>query len=267
MIDFKKISQQTDHYNFHSHTQFCDGRATMDEFARAAVASGMLHYGFTPHSPVPVESPCNMSFESVPAYFAEANRIKQEYTGQTTFYTGMEIDYLGESWGPSDPYFDTLDLDYRIGSVHFIPSPDGMIDVDGSPESFLRKMERHFDNDIEHVVRTFYRQTLGMIDAGGFDIIGHYDKIGFNASQFRPGIESEEWYVRLLDEVTEAIITAGVVVEINTKARKERGRFFPDPRTWRRLTDAGVTVIVDSDAHWPELIDASRTEALGMLRR
>ena len=39
-------------------------------------------------------------------------------------------------------------LDYRIGSVHFLPCGDGYVDVDGRFDSFKIKMERFFDNDI-----------------------------------------------------------------------------------------------------------------------
>ena len=38
-------------YNFHSHTEFCDGRAQMQAFAAKAVELGFRHYGFSPHSP------------------------------------------------------------------------------------------------------------------------------------------------------------------------------------------------------------------------
>lgn len=35
-------------YNLHSHTQFCDGRASMEEMAAAAMAEGFSHWGFSP---------------------------------------------------------------------------------------------------------------------------------------------------------------------------------------------------------------------------
>lgn len=49
--DISDIARQTDDYCFHSHTQFCDGRATMAEMAEAALNAGMKHYGFTPPLP------------------------------------------------------------------------------------------------------------------------------------------------------------------------------------------------------------------------
>lgn len=266
MIDFAEIAASTDAYNFHSHTQFCDGRATMAEFAEAAIAAGMRHYGFTPHSPVPIESPCNMSQEAVTDYLAEVKRLRTLHEGKINFYAGMEIDYLGKEWGPSHPYFSNLPLDYRIGSVHFIPSDSGPVDVDGRFPSFQKKMHQFFDDDIEAVVRSFYRATSEMIDAGGFDIIGHFDKIGHNASHFRPGIEDEPWYRRLVDDTTDHIIASGVIVEINTKALADHHRFFPAPRHWKRLLDAGTILLVNSDTHYPDLIQAGRHEALTILK-
>lgn len=265
-MDFLSIIGDSRLYTFHSHTEFCDGRAQMEAFAREAVKEGFTHYGFTPHSPLPIESPCNMTIADVPRYLAEVERIRAEYGDRCHFYAGMEIDYLGDEWGPASPYFKTLSLDYSIGSVHFIPSQDGTyVDIDGHFDSFSRKMQQYFHNDIRYVVETFYSQSHRMLDAGGFDIIGHLDKIGHNASQWQPEIESEKWYRELVDRLIDHIISSGVTVEINTKAKKEHNRVFPNERHFKRLLDAGVPVIVNSDAHVPALINAGRDYAIDLL--
>ena len=105
MIDFKDIAAISKLYNFHSHTQFCDGHAEMPEFAAKAAEMGFSHYGFSPHSPVPIESPCNMKTDDVAEYLGIFNRLKQEYAGQVELLVSMEIDYLGDYWGPSNEYF------------------------------------------------------------------------------------------------------------------------------------------------------------------
>lgn len=253
-------------YNFHSHTQFCDGRASMEMFAQEVVAQGFTHYGFSPHSPLLIQSPCNMSQADVPVYLAEVERIKKEYCDKAKFYAAMEIDYLGEEWGPAHDYFVSLPLDYRIGSVHFIPAQDGQyVDVDGSFENFKKKMSQYFHNDIRYVVETFYHQSASMLRAGGFDIIGHFDKIGHNASHYQEGIEDEDWYQHLVDDLIKLIIERGVTVEINTKAKVDHNRFFPGTRYWQRLKSAGVPIIINSDAHYPHLINASRFDAFTLL--
>ena len=264
-------------YTFHSHTEFCDGRAQMEAFARRAAADGFTHYGFTPHSPIPIESPCNMRRADVPRYLDEVERIRRDHGDRCRFYAGMEIDYLEGVWGPADPYFATLPLDYAIGSVHFIRAQGGKwVDIDGRFEAFRRKMEEHFHNDIRYVVETFYATSHRMLDEGHFDILGHYDKIGLNASLYRPGIEDEAWYRALADGLTNHVIAlAGheaptserpLTVEINTKAYAEHsGRLFPARRHVAALREAGVPIIVNSDAHVPALINASREVGLSLL--
>ena len=266
-MDFLATIADSELYNFHSHTQFCDGRASIEMFAREVVAQGFSHYGFSPHSPIPIESSCNMLKVDVPVYLEEVNRIKDEYGDKTIFYASMEIDYLGKDWGSSHEYFQSLPLDYRIGSVHFIPSQKGeMIDIDGSFENFDRKMSRYFAGDIRYVVETFYAQSIEMVNAGGFDLIGHFDKIGNNASHYCPGIEDEPWFQQLVTELIDAIIAKKLTIEINTKAWDKHNRFFPHTRYWKRLIDAQVPIIINSAAHYPHLINANRSEAISLLK-
>ena len=266
-MDLQRIAEQTDKYNFHSHTQYCDGRATMTEMAAAAAREGFRHWGFSPHSPVPIDSSCNMDRGRVDDYLAEVVCLKKQYDGVMDLYAGMEIDYLGAEWGPAIGYFKSLPLDYRIGSVHFLPSDSGFVDVDGRFESFKGKMERFFNDDIKHVVELFYRCSTDMVEAGGFDILGHFDKIGHNASLFSPGIEDTAWYRRLVDDMVDAIIASGVTVEINTKIWRDSHRIFPSERYLGRLIENGVPLLVNSDAHYPDKVNAGRDEICDMLRK
>ena len=266
-MDFKTITSTTDNYNFHSHTQFCDGRASMAEMAQAAYDAGFKHWGFSPHSPVPIESPCNMPMEAVDGYLDEIRRLQNVYSGKLDIYASMEIDYLSPEWGPASEYFNTLPLDYRIGSVHFVPCGDGFVDVDGSFDSFKGRMERHFHNDIRYVVDTFYDQSEKMLEAGGFDIIGHFDKIGHNASMFKPGIEDESWYSERVNSLIDLIIEKRVIVEINTKAWDTACRIFPSRRWTDRLIDADIDIVVNSDAHYPDKTDAGRGYGIWLVNR
>ncbi len=251
----------------------------MDCFVKAAVDAGMVHYGFTPHSPIPIASPCNMKMSQVDEYLAEFNKLKDLYNGRINLYLSMEIDYLGDSWGASHPYFKSLPLDYRLSSIHFIPTPDGseMIDVDGRPDSFLKKMQTYFNNDIRYVVDSFYTRTLNMIEAGGFDIIGHFDKIGFNASYYKPGIEQELWYKKHIENVIDAIRHTDIIVEVSTKAwnapvgvsatdaQTYSPRLFPSKSTIDRMIKAGIPLVVNSDTHFPDRINSGRKAAFNMI--
>ena len=230
MFDFQKITRETDLYNLHTHTQYCDGHATIEEFVTEALAQGFTHLGFTPHSPISVESPCNMSRESVQQYLDEMERLKKTYGDRINLFTSMEIDYVSVGDGPANEYFKSLPLDYRIGSVHFIPAinnPSEMVDIDGKFPAFKARMAKFFGGDIEYVVRTFFSQMMAMVDEGGFDIVGHMDKIGFNASMYREGIDEEPWFDKLVIDLFENIMDNHLTIEINTKAWLQHNRYYP----------------------------------------
>lgn len=266
-MDFKSLLGSERNYNFHSHTEFCDGRAQMRVFAAEAVATGMRYYGFSPHSPVPIESPCNMCAHNVERYLDEVKRLQKKYSGSgTSFYASMEIDYLGANWGPSHEFFMSLPLDYRIGSIHFIPDQRGtLIDIDGSFERFEKNMSTHFNNDLQYVVETFFDQTEKMIEAGGFEILGHFDKIAHNGATLDPALEDKEWYERRINSLINLIRDRDLTIEINTKAYHDKHRFYPSHRYWKRVLNAGIPIVVNSDAHVPALINASRDIAFSFL--
>ena len=269
MLDFHKIIQETDLYNLHTHTQFCDGHAPMREFVTEAIDQGFTHLGFTPHSPVSVESPVNMGRDKVQEYFDEMARLRQAYGDRINLYTSMEIDYIAVGDGPASDYFQQLPLDYRIGSVHFIPAidnPSDMVDIDGKFQGFKARMSEKFGGDIEYVVKTFFSQMMAMVDEGGFDIVGHMDKIGFNASCYRDGIDEEPWYDKLVIDLFENIMDHHLTIEINTKAWLQRNRFYPNLKYFGMLKRYNAPVVINSDAHYPTLLNSGRLEALKLLQ-
>lgn len=261
--DIRKIVAETDAYNLHAHSQFCDGRDTMEQIAAAAHECGMRYFAFTPHSPISVPSPCNMTREQLPEYFAECSRLRDKHAPDMEILTSLEIDWLSPEWGPHIDYFQRLPLDFRLGSVHFVPDRDGVPhDCDGSFKRFKPLLDTVYQGDIRYVVERYFEGVLTMLERGGFDLLGHFDKIAGNASEAAPGIEDEPWYEALVDDVISHVQGSDVVVEINTKALADRGRFYPAERWWGKLIRAGVAVAVDSDAHYASKVTAGRSEAL-----
>lgn len=239
----------------------------MSDMAAAALRENMAVYGFSPHSPVPVDSPCNMAPEAVACYLDRASRLRDEYAGRMDLLTSMEIDFLSPDFGPHIDYFQRMPLHYRIGSVHFVPTRTGVpVDCDGSYERFAVNLREAFGGDLRYVVEKYFEQVLTMLERGGFDILGHFDKIAGNASQALPSLEEQGWYAALVEDVASHAVSAGVAVEINTKAFEKNGRMFPASRWWQTLAAKGLTVVVDSDAHYPDRINSGRNEALSLLR-
>jgi len=239
----------------------------MELIAEAAAQEGMRYFAFTPHSPVPLPSQCNMSADSVDEYLGETSRLYDIYHQDMEIFASMEIDFLGPDWGPHIDYFQRLPLDFRLGSVHFVPNRNGVfLDCDGRFERFSRYLKEGYCGDLRYVTEKYFEQVLVMLERGGFDLLGHFDKIAGNASIADPGIEDQRWYEALVDDVISHVRGTDVVVEINTKAFSEKGRFFPAEKWWGKLLDAGIPLAVDSDAHYSSKVSAGRNEAFSRLK-
>lgn len=253
--------------NYHSHCSFCDGKAPLEDFVKSAIAAGFTSYGVSSHAPLPFETRWTLPEEKVGEYLEEIVRLKEKYAGTIELYAGMEIDYLNEYQNPSIPYFRNLPLDYRIGSVHMIYTDEGeIIDTDTNPENFRRLLELYFRGDLRKMVECYLDASMQMVKAGGFDFIGHADKISYNASVCDPDILEKEWFRKRLYDYFACIAEKGLMMEVNTKAFLAKGCFFPQRCHFPLLKKLGIPLVVNSDAHRPELVNAGRMEALQALK-
>jgi len=267
MFDFISAAEGSEAYNFHTHTQYCDGRSDMRQMLDAAVKEKFAALGFSPHAPVPVDSPCNMHREDVPEYMENIHRYKEQ-GNLPKVYAGMEVDFLSPECGPHTDYYQRLGLDYIIGSVHFVPNQDGIpIDCDGSAERFIANLRDGFGGDLRYVVERYFEQVLTMIERGGFQLLGHLDKIAANASAVESEIESCGWYAAMVEDVINHAVSSGLAVEINTKAIHDRKRFFPHVRYWKALKSSGAQIVINSDAHYADRLSAGRREAFEILSK
>lgn len=253
--------------NYHSHCSFCDGRAPLEDFVKAAIEQGFTSYGVSSHAPLPFLTNWTMKKEDIPAYLEEARTLKETYASQIELYVGMEIDYLNESSNPANDLFRQLPLDYRIGSVHMLESLDGeIIDIDISGERFKELLPRYFGNDLKRVVFSYFAKLMRMIELGCFDILGHADKMSYNASYCQPGLLEQDWYNTSIRDYFSFVSERELMVEINTKAYHNLGVFFPHQKYFSLLKELNIPVVVNSDAHYPKLINSGRPEALKALK-
>ena len=257
--------------NFHSHCTFCDGRSHPEDYIKFALSQNFRAYGFSSHSPLPFETFWNMSAIDMSEYLNEVDRLKEKYNGQIEIYTGLEIDYLDDTYNASIPYFQSLPLDFRIGSIHFIPwkqtlFEEDMTCVDGPYSDFAEAVEQRYQGNIQLIVKDFFHSSMRMVELGGFDIVGHMDKIYMNANQ-HPGFDIQaDWYRKWVEAYIDLIAEKGLIVEINTKNYLRKQQTFPHFNLYRLLYKYHIPVIVNTDSHFPDLINAGRAETLQQLK-
>lgn len=257
--------------NYHSHCDFCDGRSKPEDFVKFAVSGNFRAYGFSSHAPLPFETFWNMSACDMPEYLNEISRLKKKYKEVLEIYTGLEIDFLTTDYNASIPYFQQLPLDYRIGSVHFLPltgemNEQAMFCIDGSYADFEASVKLNFGGDIKKVVTRYFESSMKMVECGGFDIVGHLDKIYMNSQRFPEFDINAGWYKTLFAEYLRLIAEKGIIVEINTKNFRTKHELYPHLHYLPVLKQLHIPVTVNSDAHYPDLINDGRAEVFRLLK-
>ena len=111
LLSAKQSSRQL--WDLHMHTVFSDGKNTPDEMIREAIRRGFHTVGISDHSS---GDPCGMTLAESVTYRSEISRLKEEYAGKIRVLCGLERDFMTD---------DFAEYDYTIGSVHWLPMPDG----------------------------------------------------------------------------------------------------------------------------------------------
>lgn len=257
--------------NYHSHCTFCDGRSAPEDFVKFALSHGFRAYGFSSHSPLPFDTFWNMSKDDMPEYLTEIGRLREKYRSQIELYIGLEIDYLDETYNASIPYFRELPLDYRIGSIHFLPmsdalKEDNMVCIDGAFSEFESAVGHHFGADIRRLVERFFVASMKMVEAGGIDIVGHMDKIYMNGHKCKGFSLDADWYRKPLFDYLDLIASKGLMVEVNTKNLTRKQQTFPHTQYLSQLQARNIPILVNSDCHFPDLVNDGREAAFALLR-
>ena len=284
--------------NYHTHSSYCDGKATPREMVKFAVAHGFTALGFSGHCPLPFKN--TVSITDYEGYCREVRALQAEYADRIKIYLGLELDYVPGMLEDFSPLLNQGHLDYTIGSVHLIPgvplspsdsspilgeqldsilgsSPklgegdrrsavveesvsDTLWFIDGPKwERYDEGLNRLFGGDIRRGVRAYFHQQNTMLERNRPTIVGHPDKIVMH-NRDRYFTEDEPWYRDLALETIHLIHELGLICEINTRGiyKGRHADFYPGKWLIEEMKALRIPVIVSTDAHAPE--DLLRTE-------
>ncbi|MEN8122459.1 MAG: histidinol-phosphatase [Bacteroidota bacterium] len=253
--------------NYHSHTNFSDGKGEPELYALSAINHNMYAYGFSCHSPVPFGTSWNMKYENLLAYKREIYRLKKKYAGQIKLFMGMEIDYIKDLVGLSR--FKLLNLDYTIGAVHFLGYfEDGKAwDHSGGKSVYERGLKELFGNDIKKLVKYYYEQVNDMVLNEKPDVIAHMDMIKkYNKGNYFFN-ENEKWYKDIVFETLELISKSNSIVEVNTRGvlKGLENEFYPSNFIIDHCKELNIKLCMNADSHDSKDVMALLPEAKKLL--
>jgi histidinol-phosphatase (PHP family) len=212
-----------------------------------------------------------MELSRLGEYEAEIRRLGREWAPRgLEVLLGLEIDWIPGVCSPRDEVFSRVDLDYRIGSVHYVDLPGtGRFAVDYDLGHVLAGLASYEGEDAGRALyEDYYRGLSELVAAGGFDILGHFDLVKKNNGAGPDGRgrlfdESSRGYLDAALGVARLLGGRDIVAEINVggMARGKVKEPYPSLPILRELRASGVRITFSADAHAPEHLGAHLGEA------
>lgn len=167
---------------------------------------------------------------------------------------GIEMDYTPGKEKEMQAFIEAYPFDYVIGSIHWL----GEWGID-----LIEYRDEYKKRDLHEVYAAYFDQVVTLAESQLFDFVGHLDLV--KIFSYRP--TDKEFLEQQYDRAVQALATSGTSIEISTAGlRKPVGEMYPDPMLLQKCYDAGVTIVLCSDAHHPDHIGYAYDQALTLAR-
>ena len=232
-----------------------DGKASIDEMCRSAVAHGVDEIGFTEHKDFDPADPV-VDYFDYELYMHDIALARMTWGDKLTIKAGVEIDYQVWFEDKISTYLEHHPFDFVMGSVHYVNRIKIM-----TPEYNRSRIARTAYHDYFHAVRD-------SVLSGLFDVVGHLEyanRLGIAAW----GQYHSSEHIRELSTLFDHMIEEGVTLEINTAGLFHgTGNTYPSQDTVQLYASrGGESVIIGSDAHVPEQVGYRALDALDIAQR
>jgi histidinol-phosphatase (PHP family) len=173
---------------------------------------------------------------------------------RTDLRLGLEVDFVPGREDRTQNLIDRLELDYVVGSVHFL----GDLAVDDAAYDVWESARSP-----EEVWRRYFETLAEAAASGMFDIIAHPDlvKVWGGMRPLPPG-DLRRYY----EPAIAAIAASGVAVEVSTAGlRKPASEIYPASAFLADCLEADAPIALSSDAHVPEDVGFRYDAAIELL--
>ena len=227
-----------------------------DRYREAATDAGIAELGVSEHIHRFTES---LEIWNHPFWRENARDDLGEYLDfarSVGLRAGIEMDWVAGREDRIANVLDGHDLDYVVGSVHFIRDKA----VDHEAYDVWEEVD-----DPDKVWALYFETLAEAIRSGLYDICAHPDLVKV-WGRGRPAPRRD---VRFhYEPAIQAIADTGIAVEVSTAGlRKPAGELYPSDAFAEMCVDAGAVFALSSDAHVPEDIGFGYDRALEAMDR
>ncbi len=255
--------------NFHTHSNFDDGKVLIEEYIKEALKQDVAILGFSSHNPLPFSVDWVLQGKDYKKYCQTIRKLSEKYKDNIRILLGLEMDFLSNLNSFYKEAINISELDYIIGSIHFVNFFDknkGWA-IDESQEIFEKGLKEIYGGNIKKVVKDYYKLMRNMLKFENPDILAHLDLIKMNNREEKYFSEKESWYRKEVLATLKVITGSSSILEVNTGgiARGKIDSLYPSTWILEEAYQMRIPITLSSDAHKPEQITAKFKEAAVLL--
>ncbi|MDQ3729456.1 MAG: histidinol-phosphatase [Actinomycetota bacterium] len=230
-------------------------QANADRYLEAASEAGIAELGVSEHIHRFTES-----LEIWDHPFWRENAVDDlaeyvEFLRSVRLRAGIEMDWIAGREDQTANVLDRHDLDYVVGSVHFLRGRAVDHDVNDVWEEIA---------DPDKVWALYFETLAEAIRSGLYDICAHPDLVKV-WGEGRPAPRRDPRFH--YEPAIEAIAETGIAVEVSTAGwRKPAGELYPADAFAEMCIDAGAVFALSSDAHVPQHVGHEYKRAVEVMR-
>lgn len=233
----------------HTHTKYSKhATGNVEDLVKAAIDKNIRILTITDHAPFYIDTNNRLLISELKRYSEEIDHAKDKYSGSIRILKGLEADFLPNNLDNLSAIISDIELDYLIGSIHYIFVGDKRINV--------------WDiESISHpaVISQYFVCMKELLESGLFDAVGHPDAI------LRGGIPDSLYYEHFHPLITlmkkndisyelNASGSSKTTYDLLTKVHMCDICSYPSWPTVAALNANGVSFTIGSDAHAPEKV-------------
>ena len=226
--------------------------ANAERYREAASAAGITELGVSEHihrftQALKIWDHPFWREQAVDDIYSYCQFVREE----TDLRLGLEADFVPGREDHTQNLIESCDLDYVLGSVHFV----GERAVDDDRYDIWEG-----GRSPEEVWRRYFETLAEAARSGLFDILSHPDLVKiWGDPQRLPSGDLRRYY----EPALEAIAESGIAVEVSTAGiRKPVAELYPSRQFLEGCLEAGAPLALSSDAHLPEHVGYGYDAAL-----
>ena len=243
--------------NYHTHTNFCDGKDSAEDVVKVAIEKGFSALGFSGHGFTSFDQ--SYCMKSISDYVTEVNRLKEKYKGKIQIYLGIEED--------SFELVNRKDYDYVLGSSHYVKTHKGILPIDLSHEHFKALLEAFKGNHIE-LAKAYFESFVDYLLKRKPDIVGHFDLITKYDEKDGLVFLNDTSYNQLAEKYLLQALKCQCIFEVNTGAiaRVYRTSPYPALNLLYLMSKNDAKIMINTDCHNKENLDCFVKESKLLLK-